>query len=690
MRDHPFSDLKPLPEEHFKLYFYAAVLQVAEQALLAFGSPEAAFQAFPFLAGYHRELLSRGLSGATPAEKTRWWSDRMREWEDSISAHLPMRALRQHTRLDSDDLVLLLCLGLPDEDARFGHLFAALQGNVGQHRPEISLLHSWWHEPVDFVRSATQRLEEFGLVQVVNPDAPRAEATLQPVSALWDVLRGQLSDVPLPGTRYKPPEALAHLNDLIVPDSLRGTLEIIPRLLHSGEVPALIVRGAQRNGRRTMVGAIAKSLERGTLEVSVSLKNEFHGRAIGTLATLLHAVPVIVLDLTPGETFEVPPLSGLDGPVAVVLGNHGGVNGPVVQQAITLDSEMPQLAERRKHWMASLGAHPCPALTSICESFRMTAGNIRRVAELASSYSSLARRDEITPPDVQQASRALSRHVLDTLAVFLPPVGDWNHLAAGDETLSALRHLESRCRHRERIHSAVGTTLSPHLNVGVRALLRGPSGTGKTLSARLLAGALHKELYRIDLSAVVNKYIGETEKNLNQIFSRAEELDVILLLDEGDALLTQRTSVQTSNDRYANLETNFLLQRLESFEGILLITTNAGNRIDGAFQRRIDVVVDFRPPEAAERWAIWQLHLPGEHAVDTALLREVASRCRLTGGQIRNAVIHASVLALDEGGLINSAHLECGVLHEYSKAGSVCPLRETKVRETKMPVRVSA
>jgi hypothetical protein len=344
MRDHPFSDLKPLPEEHFKLYFYAAVLQVAEQALLAFGSPEAAFQAFPFLAGYHRELLSRGLSGATPAEKTRWWSDRMREWEDSISAHLPMRALRQHTRLDSDDLVLLLCLGLPDEDARFGHLFAALQGNVGQHRPEISLLHSWWHEPVDFVRSATQRLEEFGLVQVVNPDAPRAEATLQPVSALWDVLRGQLSDVPLPGTRYKPPEALAHLNDLIVPDSLRGTLEIIPRLLHSGEVPALIVRGAQRNGRRTMVGAIAKSLERGTLEVSVSLKNEFHGRAIGTLATLLHAVPVIVLDLTPGETFEVPPLSGLDGPVAVVLGNHGGVNGPVVQQAITLDSEMPQFA----------------------------------------------------------------------------------------------------------------------------------------------------------------------------------------------------------------------------------------------------------------------------------------------------------------------------------------------------------
>src|SRR5205823_12499402 len=123
-------------------------------------------------------------------------------------------------------------------------------------------------------------------------------------------------------------------------------------------------------------------------------------------------------------------------------------------------------------------------------------------------------------------------------------------------------------------------------NVGVRALLSGPSGTGKTLAARLLASALRMDIYRVNLASVVNKYIGETEKNLDRVFAQAEELDVILLLDEGDALLTQRTSVQNSNDRYANLETNYLLQRLESYEGILLVTTNARDRIDGAFQRR--------------------------------------------------------------------------------------------------------
>ncbi|HWW75842.1 MAG TPA: ATP-binding protein, partial [Pyrinomonadaceae bacterium] len=162
-------------------------------------------------------------------------------------------------------------------------------------------------------------------------------------------------------------------------------------------------------------------------------------------------------------------------------------------------------------------------------------------------------------------------------------------MAAGQETLRELANLESRCRHRERLHANVGESLGAQLNCGVRALFSGPSGTGKTLAARLLASTLGMDLYRLDLSSVVNKYIGETEKSLNQIFARAEELDVILLLDEGDALLTQRTNVNSSNDRYANLETNFLLQRLETFEGIIVVTTNASERIDSAFQRRMDV-----------------------------------------------------------------------------------------------------
>jgi SpoVK/Ycf46/Vps4 family AAA+-type ATPase len=313
----------------------------------------------------------------------------------------------------------------------------------------------------------------------------------------------------------------------------------------------------------------------------------------------------------------------------------------------------------------------------------MTGGNIRRAAGLARSAAALAGGEEVTEADVLQAGQALHGQLLDTLAERVAPGGRWDDLAVDGATAAELRLLESRCRHRERLHELVGPALAGRLNPGVRALFTGPSGTGKTLAARLLASALGLDLYRLDLSTVVNKYLGETEKNLSRVFARAEEADVALLLDEGDALLTQRTAVQTANDRYANLETNYLLQRLESFEGILIVTTNAGERIDRAFRRRMDVVVEFRAPEPLERWAIWQLHLPPVHAVEQPLLEEVASRCALTGGQIRNAVLHASLLALSDGGTVLAEHVVEAIRREYRKAGEICPL----VRE-EMPLHV--
>jgi SpoVK/Ycf46/Vps4 family AAA+-type ATPase len=303
----------------------------------------------------------------------------------------------------------------------------------------------------------------------------------------------------------------------------------------------------------------------------------------------------------------------------------------------------------------------------------MTSGGIHRVAALARSYARLDDRGQVTAGDVRTASRSLHRE-LETLATFLPAAGGWESISAEPETLDELRKLEVRCRHREAIHHHVGPALGRQLNCGVRALFAGPSGTGKTMAAKLLAASLEMDLYRLDLASVVNKYIGETEKSLHQLFSRAEELDVVLLIDEGDALLTQRTAVQSSNDRYANLETNFLLQRLESFEGVLVVTTNAADRIDSAFERRMDVVVEFRMPGTQERWLIWQLHLPPDHRVAWAWLQEAAARCALSGGQIRNAVLHASLLALDAGRPVGTEHVELALQREYRKAGAVCPL----------------
>jgi SpoVK/Ycf46/Vps4 family AAA+-type ATPase len=336
--------------------------------------------------------------------------------------------------------------------------------------------------------------------------------------------------------------------------------------------------------------------------------------------------------------------------------------------------EIPDIAARTVHWGQALPASRCdPA--ALAERFRLPAGTIRTAAALAAAEASLAGRDAAEERDVLAALRRLHTEALETLAKRLPVSGGWDELAVCDETADGLALLESRCRNRERLRDAVGESIATQLTPGVRVLLTGPSGTGKTLAARLLASVVGKELYALDLSTVVNKYLGETEKNLDAVFSRAEELDVVLLLDEGDALLTRRTDVQTSNDRYANLETNFLLQRLESYGGILVVTTNAGERIDSAFRRRLDAVVEFRAPDAAERWAIWQLHLPRDHDVGEPLLNEAAYRCQMTGGQIRNAVLHASLLALDEGSAVGDAHVGPAIRREYRKAGAVCPLR---------------
>lgn len=683
----PFDRLPRTPAEHFRLHFFAAVARVLDESARAFGSREASEEQFPFLTGYRAETEACAPREDDPRARLRWWRETIREWEKGAGAdvHLPLRALRETAGLADDSLTMLVCAGLIEEDARFGHVFEALQGLAGQRRPSAGLLASWWRETEDGgeARASLRRLQSCGLVVIDATDAPRAERAVEVEPALWDLLRGDAAEEIAPWARYRAPDALADVRDLILADGLRESLVHVPPLLRSGEARAFVVRGAGNNGRRTIVGATARALGKGLLEIDARAggsdafrPDERRWRVAGALATCLDALPVVALDLAPGETFTLPPLACYAGALAVVVGRHGGVDGEAVERALALAVEMPARDERLAHWRVALGERAGTDIAEISERFRLTGGNIRRAARLARVYASLEGRDEVRLRDARQACRALSRETLETLAAPVETAGDWSHLAVCADTLDELRNLESRCRNRERLPSEVGACTGANLSGGVRALFSGASGTGKTLAARLLAASLEKDLYRLDLSTVVNKYIGETEKNLSRLFSRAEELDVILLLDEGDALLTQRTDVSSANDRYANLETNYLLQRLESYEGILIVTTNAGDRIDTAFQRRMDVCVNFSPPDASERWHIWQMHLPETHQVTRRLFDELAQRCELTGGQIKNAVLHAAALALEEGAVVEGAHVEAAVRREYRKSGAVCPLRD--------------
>ncbi len=678
-KNEPFEDVPQNSAGHFDLYLLAAAAQISRRLMPIFGTRDAAFAEFPFLQIYDARLAGREPDDLADEKAFEWWKKNLTAWEKNCQTHLPLRDLREKFKLDFSNIILLFSIGLIEEDARFGAVFESLNEFSTEKRLTFGTLNFWQREEnvETSAQEAVFELQNLGLIQFGNTENPRSEWTLAVSSVLWDILRGERKLLQADWLKFTAPEDLLSAENLILSESLKQEIAVLPKLFERGDIQTVIIRGAHRNSRKTILGALAKSLELGLLEIkNTEIKADERWKIINTLAVLFRAMPIFCLEIAPSETVEFPPLSEAVKAFGITLGKQGGVGGAAFEKSVTLTVNLPEEKKRREHWRDCFVEKESDEIDEISERFRLSSGNLRRAAKLAKSYAGLAKRQKISVADVQLAARSLNRQALDTLATYLEPLdADWNFLAVRDETLSDLRQLEGRCRIRENLQTHVGKGLRGQLQAGVRALFNGGSGTGKTYAARLLAAALQKDIYRLDLSTIVNKYIGETEKNLARVFAFVEELDVILLLDEGDALLTQRTSVTSANDRYANLETNYLLQRLESFEGILIVTTNASDRIDSAFQRRMDTVVEFAAPEAAERRQIWRLHLPENHGVSEMFLEEIIQRCQLTGGQIRNIALHSVALALGEKKSLNAGHLESAVRREYRKIGTICPLR---------------
>lgn len=674
-----FAEFAPTPAEHFRLHFLGTILGLINELSILFDSIQQTMERFPFLVSYNNEIAK--YVGGLSSEKAiaTWWSA-VDAWEEKVSTHLPFRAVRQELGLEPAVVNSLMLLGLAEEDTNFGTVFELLQSTPGHKAPALSGLCRCMASQFapGQVTAIVNRLRALGLVEVLNPEAPRQEWKLEVPPYVWDNFRG-CDCLVLPAMfRFHPPSELLRIEQLILPEQVRSSFSNLSRLVHTGgrgEGNVVILRGPRHNGRHTLLGALARSMGRGLLEIRDTEKlTEDRWRLAETISVLLRAMPVVEFDLAPGQTMELPDTAAPRVPVGIIAGMQGGFGGRLCANAVCLAIPMPDVPTRNAHWQRCLEAREFEAVPDIAERSRISAGNVYSTARLARAQATLSGREIISMEDILSASRQLNRQHLDTLARHVHAGGNWNSLQIGGRTAADLQHLDRLCRHRERVPSLLGRDAATG-NCGVRALFTGPSGTGKTLAARVLASSLQKDLYQLDLSAVVNKYIGETEKNLNRILERAEELDIVLLMDEGDALLTQRTDVHNSNDRFANLETNFLLQRLESFDGILIITTNGRGRIDPAFERRMDVVINFHAPDAEDRWNLWQTHLPAECHVDGHLLNEISSRCELNGGQIRNAVMHASLLAMDNGGIITSAYLEAAIRREYIKLGSACPLR---------------
>jgi ATPase family associated with various cellular activities (AAA) len=672
----PFDDVPRTARGHLGLLFYEAAFAVVAhartRAVRAGQAAERVFDQFPSLAEYVAEIRRRMPEGIDWRSGSGWLRGHVDEWSADAGASLPFVALERDLGIGRDSRLMLAVLGLVEEDAAFAALFAALQAPLPEHRPMLGTLRELAQELPDAAPDAwtlCRPLIDAGLAEVLNPDAPRSEWLLRVPPPIWTALRGDRPAEPIPGVRHQSADGAAPLADLIVTERQRGRLRQIQPLLAEGRVRTVIVRGPSGCERTSIVAALAAETGRGLLEVrALQAPRDDRLPRLGPLCTLLRAVPVFTTDLGPSEVFTVPSLAGYTGPLAIIVGREGGVSD--ARHGVTIDVDPDPAALRLQYWHSALGSSAGPDVARIADTFTISGAHIRQCAPLAVSSAALDGRAEVSVDDVRGASRAISRQILESLATPLEAAGGWGQLVVGAGTELDLHDLEQRCRHRERLASAVGAELPGGLNRGVRALFEGPSGCGKTLAARALATQVGLDVYRVDLASVINKFIGETEKNLSRILSRAEGLPVIVLLDEGDALLARRTDVRSSNDRYANVETNYLLQRLETYDGIVVITTNLGAQIDPAFRRRMDVVVKFHLPDAEQRWQLWHLHLPKNHAVNGDAIEEMALRHQMSGGQIRNATVHAALSALSRGGAVEAADLVAGVELEHRKAGA--------------------
>ena len=269
--------------------------------------------------------------------------------------------------------------------------------------------------------------------------------------------------------------------------------------------------------------------------------------------------------------------------------------------------------------------------------------------------------------DVDAAVRRLVSGRLEHLARRIRPTRDWNDIVLSDDRMELLQSIVARYRFADQVFDEWGFAATP--SRGLVALFSGPSGTGKTMAAEIIAGALALDVFKLDLSAVVSKYIGETEKNLEQVFDAASAGNLVLFFDEADALFGKRSEVKDARDRYANIEVSYLLQRLESYDGLVVMATNFEKNIDDAFLRRIHARVEFAMPGSAERRAIWAHNLPATAPVEDVDVEWLASRFEMSGGGIRNAAVHAAFLAAAAGSSITMACAIRGVAREYRKLG---------------------
>jgi hypothetical protein len=474
---------------------------------------------------------------------------------------------------------------------------------------------------------------------------------------------------------------------VVLPANVERALdELAARVAHDTPT-AIVLRGPRGSGRRAGAHRLARALGRPLLVIPIPALVTAEQRARVSLlgaalaaARLRNAVPLLAdADALYDEsgTMAADHADAIAAAPGALIASSTGRGGHLDLRRPALAVAMPraELDDRAQAWTHALGLRNAPTThaTELAARYVIGAGAIADVVAEAARYANAAG----LPLELEALEAAVSRRLslrLGTFGTVVSRKALMSELVLPDEVIETLRDMIAMVRERSQILERWGYQRHLGISRGVAGLYSGEPGTGKTMAASVVASELGLELVRIDLSAVVSKYVGETEKNLARIFDEAQDAHAMLLFDEADSLFGKRTELKSAQDRFANLEVNYILQRMETFDGVSVLTTNAESSIDPALQRRLNFRIRFPEPELEEREKLWrQLLPPATNLHNLVDFHALAERFDMTGGYIKNAVVRAAVIAARAGRAMSPDDLWMGAHYEYVEMGKVMP-----------------
>ena len=600
---------------------------------------------------------------------------------------LPLYHLQNAFDLSSFDLDALLIALAPSLDLRYERIYGYLQDDVSKKRPTVNLV-------LDLLgQGGIGRLTWLGRFKANAPliknhlielhPGPQTDKTPLLANSL-SVDEGLLSF--LLGSYHPHPDLISHIS-LHLP-----TFEEVRPLLDPDHQTALtppsqatfyVFHGVDHTGQRAATGYLAARDHRPLLRVTL---NEEPGRLIRLALRDARLIGAIVMfegwDQTVDQEQPAPDPIETDllrtfyeFPGTLILAGASrwlpkGISRDrrVVQQVFPI----PTFGHRRSLWHEFMNASAAVEpedLDALAGQFMLTSGQIRDAVSTAKDRATQSGHP-VNREDLFAAARAHSNVRLAALANKITPRFSWEDIVLPEDQRMLLREIINTVRGRPKVLDTWGVGQKLASSRGVTVLFSGPPGTGKTMAAEIIADELGLDLYKIDLSTVVSKYIGETEKNIEHIFKEAERSNAILFFDEADALFGKRSEVRDSHDRYANIEISYLLQRMEAYDGVTILATNLRGNLDEAFTRRLQFAVNFPFPEAEDRRRIWSTLFPEDvpHAPDLDF-DYLAENFRLAGGNIRNIIVSAAYLAAADGHCVTMDHLLHGTRRELQKMG---------------------